>query len=473
MAQIITQQWGGGWGWWGWSYTPWNWINIENNEISVDESVVQTTDNLVTNLTNPDDTHYPSAKAVSDALSCAWAWDMMKSVYDPNNVNANAFDYDNFINTPTIPTDNCQLANGCWYAKTCDIPTDNCQLANWCGYTTCIWTLTASNIGNTAYGSSWSGVTTVAPSKNAVYAKVSSIDAVIPSAATSSNQLADKNYVNDSINSVTAYYITKNAAGDQFATRSELINAGTYYSWWVVRVPTRNDYAIVLDDETHNDEVTRYIYNNGWEYQYTINESPLTQAQINALNSWITSAKVWQYDTAVTTMWWYGDIVTHNASEFATSAQWAKADTALQPWDNISELNNDAGYLTTAPVTSVNWQTWAVTVEEWITKIFTLASTSDLTNAQAAYDWWTNWGNPIVKISGAYMVYHLFFAADTTAYFTRAYNYWNATSTLISFETLRFTISNGSVTAVAQLKNNINKSTTVPTTNDWTITFVV
>lgn len=32
-----------------------------------------------------------------------WGWDMQKSVYDPNNVNANAFDYDNFINTPTIP----------------------------------------------------------------------------------------------------------------------------------------------------------------------------------------------------------------------------------------------------------------------------------------------------------------------------------------------------------------------------------
>lgn len=137
---------------------------------------------------------------------------MLKSVYDPNNVNADAFDYCNFSNTPTIPTDNCQLANGCCYAKTCDIPTNNCQLTNGCGYTTCTGTLTSSNISNTAYGSSWSGVTTVAPSKNAVYAKVNSIDALIPSAANCSNQLADKDYVNDSINSVTAFYITKDAA---------------------------------------------------------------------------------------------------------------------------------------------------------------------------------------------------------------------------------------------------------------------
>lgn len=42
----------------------------------------------------------------------------------------------------------------------------------------------------------------------------------------------------------------------------------------------------------------------------------------------------------------YGNIVTHNVSEFATSSQGALADTALQPNDNISELTNDAGYIT-------------------------------------------------------------------------------------------------------------------------------
>jgi hypothetical protein len=40
---------------------------------------------------------------------------------------------------------------------------------------------------------------------------VDGINDLIPSAATSSNKLADKNYVDDSINSVAAYYITKNA----------------------------------------------------------------------------------------------------------------------------------------------------------------------------------------------------------------------------------------------------------------------
>lgn len=42
----------------------------------------------------------------------------------------------------------------------------------------------------------------------------------------------------------------------------------------------------------------------------------------------------------------YGDIVTHDVDEFATAAQGALADTALQQGDNVSELLNDAGYLT-------------------------------------------------------------------------------------------------------------------------------
>lgn len=42
----------------------------------------------------------------------------------------------------------------------------------------------------------------------------------------------------------------------------------------------------------------------------------------------------------------YGNIVTHNVSEFATSSQGSKADTAIQPNDNITILNNNAGYIT-------------------------------------------------------------------------------------------------------------------------------
>ena len=102
----------------------------------------------------------------------------------------------------------------------------------------------------------------------------------------------NKGYVDEQINTYAAYYITKNAAGDAFATRAELMAASTFYSGGVVRVPTRNDYCYVLSDENHDNATTKYIYNNGWEFQIVINETPFTQAQLDAINSGATAAKI-------------------------------------------------------------------------------------------------------------------------------------------------------------------------------------
>ena len=63
-----------------------------------DLSGYQTKDNMVQDLTDADNDHYPTAKAVSDALSGAGQWDMTKLVYDPNNVEWDAFDYNNMNN---------------------------------------------------------------------------------------------------------------------------------------------------------------------------------------------------------------------------------------------------------------------------------------------------------------------------------------------------------------------------------------
>ena len=65
-------------------------------------SQYQLISNMVTTLANADNDHYPTTKAVYDAITQAWGWDMMKATYDPNNKNADAFDYNNFIHTPTI-----------------------------------------------------------------------------------------------------------------------------------------------------------------------------------------------------------------------------------------------------------------------------------------------------------------------------------------------------------------------------------
>ena len=100
---------------------------------------------------------------------------------------------------------------------------------------------------------------------------------------------ATENYVDSAISQSTAFY------RGNFATRTALLAVA-----WQTTNPqganyvTNNDYAVVLDDETQNDECWRYIYvtGSGWTAQYRINETPLTQAQLDALNSGATTAKI-------------------------------------------------------------------------------------------------------------------------------------------------------------------------------------
>lgn len=135
------------------------------------------------------------------------------------------------------------------------------------------------------------------------------IEQLIPSTTTPENQLADKAFVNSSINAMAAFYITANAAGDAFTTKASLTNATTFYQGGQARVPTQNDYAIVLADESQPKGVdgkyptTRYSYQGGtypngqWDFQYIVNNTSLTQAQVNAVNSGITAALVEQINT--------------------------------------------------------------------------------------------------------------------------------------------------------------------------------
>lgn len=93
-----------------------------------------------------------------------------------------------------------------------------------------------------------------------------------------------KEETDQQIDRLAAYYITYNAQGAAFPTYSALANAQTYYSGGVARVPTRNDYAVVLADETHNGAEYRYIYGMAegattgqWEAQYPIETNDYSQ----------------------------------------------------------------------------------------------------------------------------------------------------------------------------------------------------
>lgn len=131
------------------------------------------------------------------------------------------------------------------------------------------------------------------------------IEKLIPSTTTAENQLADKAFVNSSINNMAAFYITSTASGDAFSTRDDLLNATEYYYGGEPRTPTQNDYAIVLADESQpkgadgNYPTTRYTYQGGeWAFQYVVNNTSLTQAQVDAINSGITAQKIASMDAA-------------------------------------------------------------------------------------------------------------------------------------------------------------------------------
>ena len=59
-----------------------------------------------------------------------WEWDMKKSVYDPQNVGKNVYDYNYFINTPDIPTKTSDLTNDSGFITSSSLPTKTSDLTN-------------------------------------------------------------------------------------------------------------------------------------------------------------------------------------------------------------------------------------------------------------------------------------------------------------------------------------------------------
>lgn len=108
---------------------------------------------------------------------------------------------------------------------------------------------------------------------------IDAIEEKIPSSASASNQLADKNFVNSSIATNTATF------------------KGTYNSLaelQAVTGATNNDYGFVIEyDEQGNEYYDRYKFNGtAWVFEYKIESTPFTAAQWAAIQSGITSGDV-------------------------------------------------------------------------------------------------------------------------------------------------------------------------------------
>ena len=128
---------------------------------------------------------------------------------------------------------------------------------------------------------------------------IAQIIAMIPAAASSENQLADKNFVNSSIATNTATYrgaynevsdlsLTVNATHEQIAAAlAGAISTADNNDYCFVQVPTANATP------TQIAAIERYKFNGtAWTYEYTLNNSGFTADQWAALNSGITTGLV-------------------------------------------------------------------------------------------------------------------------------------------------------------------------------------
>ena len=178
--------------------------------------------------------------------------------------------------------------------------------------------------------------------ENTLKSWIAEIEGLIPSEATSTNKLADIDFVNSSIATNTAVF------------------RGTYET--VAQLPTKNDisdlrindYAFVITTSNGNPEYQRYKYTtNGWVFEYTLNNSSFTSQQWEAINSKITSTLATQITTNK------NNISTLNTNKedkanlkaLAYKDSLSKGDVGLGNVDNTSDMNKP---VSTAMQTALN-----------------------------------------------------------------------------------------------------------------------
>lgn len=123
--------------------------------------------------------------------------------------------------------------------------------------------------------------------------ELNTIKGKIPSEATSSNQLADKAFVNSSIASSTANFLGTLDVVDDLglsygATTAQIVTALNAYSFGT---KTNNDYCFVVNKDTDGNVIYQRFKYTGttFAYEYTLNNSSFTAVQWSTINSGLTA----------------------------------------------------------------------------------------------------------------------------------------------------------------------------------------
>lgn len=191
---------------------------------------------------------------------------------------------------------------------------------------------------------------------------------------------------------------------------------------------------------------------NTQTWAVTVNDIKVAAAAPASPTEWMTwydttNDKLKSYDWANWNVVWDGDVTWP-----ASSTDWH-----LAVFDGVTgKLIKD-------------W--WAVPVQN--VKIFTLSSTSDLVNAQAAYDWYVGGWVPIIKSNDAtYAWYYYLNYMDSSLWIFR--NMSTQTSQyLFNDRSLKLTISSWSVTALTFFQSQIQKVSSLPASPVANVVYLV
>lgn len=221
----------------------------------------------------------------------------------------------NKVANVTVPTNNNQLTNGAGYQTASDVSTaisthnvdetahddirQSIQALNEFTADTIVPT-TTNFVPETTYTVD-EALQRTANLVGGIEGQIGDINNLIPNQATTSNQLADKAFVNSTIATNSA-----NFRGN-WATWSDVPTVATDYpaDYTGSKTPTNNDYMVVTDASGYNASKTgtwRFTYVGDWDTDGKSGWSPVyrvgnafTQAQQDAIDSGITATMVSNY----------------------------------------------------------------------------------------------------------------------------------------------------------------------------------
>ena len=155
----------------------------------------------------------------------------------------------------------------------------------------------------------------IAPDDNGNIALgITSIKDLIPPQASETNKLADKNFVNSSIQTNTANFRGNWATWEAVPTEASEYPSDSAGN----TTPTENDYMVVQNASSYGqayEGTWRFKYSgnwaevgkNGWYHEYQVNETPLTAEQLATLNSGLTATSYGGTSNKATSVVDYGD----------------------------------------------------------------------------------------------------------------------------------------------------------------------